>query len=1160
MADSGGDIRLSEEQQQIVDDFGNNQFVSAGAGSGKTRVVIEGIISALESGAVSIDQVLAITFTEKAAGQMIKRARDRLTDKGMLEERRQIEKAHISTIHSFCSSLIRANALALRLDPQFTVADEAHATLLKEKAFTRCLEGFLAEHGDAGVEFYSEYDPGRDGKLGEIIIELHDELRSRGQEKPDIDLPGVELEPATLEFRDVLNEALTAFDDAGSGAVTSVKQPILLLLEALDEPDIKCRLRLVLEANPAKRAIKEHVSEVHLARKQYMGLLCLDKRELLRELLVHFTREYTAVKRSAALLDFEDLQLQALKLLRSDGRLCERIASGFKVVVVDEFQDTNGLQNEIVGLLARDNVCFVGDENQSIYRFRHADVDLFREKRRQFAAAGRGRPLTVNYRSQPEILTFVNHVFGADGMLGGSEYLRMESGAEEDVNGDPLRVEAIIVDNGSLKDKRFPVGITRKAEAELVARRLHELFSADFGYEPGSCVILVRKRLDAGLFSEALDRYGVPNYLSIGNDYFRKLELGDALGLLRLLVNPFDDIALLSVLRSPLVGLDDDSLIMLRKIAGSGSRGSGPPPLWPTVASERTREKLPGSQADKLKAFSEQYGGLRRCSRRQSLESTVREVIGYRDYAAIAAAGGDGRTSLANLMKLIDLAVAYEESWGRDLPAFVDFLVHQQDKDVKEGEAPTEEEGSTSVQIMTIHAAKGLEFPIVVWGYMGGRANHSARDILVDKQGRIGFKYPALDTKKSADRKLLFYDQIEDLDRRKDEEEGMRVGYVAMTRAEHHLILSGSAECLKEPGGAESTVPMDWVRNALDLGPGHESLVEMVKGEALDARMNLDSLEGCPVSLMVCNDPEALIGEVVAGDRKLTQAELEAPPADLGNMPTGASFVPASINASSISIYQKCPRRYYLEKQIHIDVADPAGTGERAERDDGRLPANQMGTLVHAVLERATFSLPISIDTGRENLDTVAADVLEKEVELTEADHERATHLLENFSQAPVAGAMAEADARGDLLREKRFLTMLGDTTILGGTMDIFCGTGEVALVVDYKTDRIKDKSELLEAAEHHAGQMAAYALAASRMQPGVPVQVVLLFLDQPGEQISHTFEDEALDAIERELNQTIASMSDGRFPPLSAMDNDTCPGCAGFAGDSPLCATASLK
>ncbi len=1152
------DITLSGEQRRIVDDFGSSQFVSAGAGSGKTRVVIEGIISALERGQVTVEQVLAITFTEKAAGQMIKRARDRLAAKGMLEERRRIESAQISTIHGFCSSLIRANALALELDPGFAVADEAHATLLKERAFTRCLEGFLEKHGDAAVELYSEFDPHRNGELGSAIIDLHDELRSRGEEQPDLDLSGLDAEKVTREFRAILQEALEVFDASGSGATEKVKVPLQELLQVFDEPDRQKRLRAVFGAWPHARGIKGHIDELRRLRKRYLGLLFLDKLELLRRLLVAFTGEYAAVKRSASLLDFEDLQLQALKLLRQDERLRRRIAAGYGLIVVDEFQDTNGLQYEIVDLLARDNVCFVGDENQSIYRFRHADVDLFREKHDRFEAAGLARPLTTNYRSQPEILAFINHVFGAGGMLGGPRYLEMESGAQPDGSGDSPRVEAIIVDAGSDGGRGRKVEVTRPAEAELVARRLSELLDAGLGYEPGDCAILVRKRRDANLFSEALDRHGIPNYLSIGNDYYRKLELGDALGLLRLLVNPLDDIALLSVLRSPLVGLGDDTLIMLRNIAGSGGGSSDPPPLWPTTSSRRTLDRLPPEQSQRLGDFVGEFGRLRRRSRRQSLESTVREVIDYRDYAAIAAIGGDGRTALANLMKLIDLAVAYEEAWGRDLAAFVDFLAHQRDKEVRESEAPTQEEGSTSVQIMTIHSAKGLEFPLVVWGFMGDGSQHTGGKILVDKEGGIGFRYSSPWSQRKGDDKLLDYEVIEAIDREKELEEDKRVGYVAMTRAERHLILCGRARCLKEPGGPESRMPMEWVRDALGLGPGNQLLEQLVDDAANTAGAVVDTIKGCPVRLTVCNDPVALLQEDAVAGRGRGWTGTGTLPDDIGEMPAAAVFVPATINASSISVYRKCPRRYYLEKQVRIEPAGPAGAQADAGREDDQLPPNQMGTLVHAVLEHATISPDVGIDGSRENLDAVAAQVLGTQVRLSENDYERAARLLGGFRQAPVAAAMMQAEARGELSRERRFLTMLGETTILSGTMDVYCRGADGALVVDYKTDRIEDEAQLRDAAAYHAGQMQAYALAAARMQPGAPVQVALLFLDLPGGQVSKTYTAEELEAVEHELSNTIASMAGGDFPSLTAIDPDFCPGCAGFAGDSPLCATAA--
>lgn len=1145
-------MKMTDEQRAIIKNFGGYQFVSAGAGSGKTMVVIEGIVTALEQGKATVDQVLAITYTEKAAGQMVRRARMRLQEKGMMDEHRQIERARISTIHGFCSTLIRGHAFFLGLDQRFSVADEARSSLMKEEAFSHCLERFVKQHGDQAVSLLHDYDPNRTGKLAGIIISVYDELRSRGEPEPDLGLDRISAAAITQEFRDVLNEALKTFDEEGSSAVKSVQEPMLELLEALDEPDAVKRLKIVSEIKLHKKAIKDMVARVLEARRAYLGVLLMDKLELLRQLLVDFGQEYAMAKRAAGTLDFEDLQLEALRLLEEHEDIRRRVAESFELIVVDEFQDTNGLQYKIVDLLARDNVCFVGDENQSIYRFRHADVDLFRQKRRQAAASV--RPLSRNFRSQGEILAFVDYVFDRPGMLASDYYLKMTAGAERDDNGDDTRVEVILVDGSSFTSDKAGMETTRSAEAELVARRLKQLFESGLGYAAGDAVILVRNKTEADKFSDALDRLNIPSYLSIGTGYYGKLELGDAMSLLRLLVNPLDDVSLLGVLRSPMVSISDDAFLILRRIAGSGNRQAGPPPLWPTILAGDWEGKLPAEQGERLRGFIDGYQSLRRSSGRQTLEATVRDVISYRDYAAIAAAGPDGRKAYANLLKLVDLAMAFEDTRGRDLPSFVDFLMHQRDAEVKEGEAPTEEESSGSVQIMTIHSAKGLEFPVVVWGFMGTGGKNTSDALLLGEEGSIGFRYPPLKQRSSDVDKLLDYQKIEVVEKRKNLEDEKRLGYVAMTRAERHLILCGTTDINKKSGGAYSNKAFEWVKDALNLDFENPDLGDLFAEPTRASSKVLRDVEGCPVSLTVCTDPAGLLEEIEREEAAEAGLEVGAVNPDIDRLPVPARYVPSYVSSSALSVYKKCPYRFYLEQQLKMTRPEAGMVAPPATKD--QLPANQMGSLVHKVLEEAELSPEIHIDTSNAYLDDVASRELGAGVSLTGADYQRAARLLENFKLAPVAGELADAEASGVLYREQRFTTLL-DATMMGGFIDVLCRREDRMLVVDYKTDRIEDESELETAAAHHAPQMAAYALAASRLDAGGAVEVVLVFLDSPGAQVSRKYSAADIDGLSQELRDLLASMGSGRFPPLSAIDTGFCPGCTGFAGDYPLCPTA---
>ena len=409
--------------------------------------------------------------------------------------------------------------------------------------------------------------------------------------------------------------------------------------------------------------------------------------------------EYAAAKRRESVVDFEDLQLAARDLLRDDEDVREATRLRFRMVMVDEFQDTNRLQCEVIDLVAHPDlteVFTVGDEFQSIYGFRHADLEVFRERR---AEAPSLLALTQNYRSRPQVLDAVNHLF-ADAF--GDDFQPLSSSAEfsDPVFGHP--VELLVTDKTSFAGTGEH---WRQGEARRIASRVRELVDSGEA-DPGEIVVLFAAGTDAERYEEALRREGLPTYRATGRGYFGQQQVVDLLAYLRLLHNRYDDVALATVLASPFVGVSNDALVLIRRNATRR-------PLF-TALERALPEHLAESDERLLRAFLQRYERLVRASARVGLEALCERIVSEHDYDLAVLARWDGGRRFANLRKLGRLARDYEAIRGADIAGFVRFVREQDALGAKELEAVAEEEGGGAVRLLTIHAAKGLEFKIVI--------------------------------------------------------------------------------------------------------------------------------------------------------------------------------------------------------------------------------------------------------------------------------------------------------------------------------------------------------------------------------------------------------------------------------------------------------------
>jgi ATP-dependent helicase/nuclease subunit A len=1092
---------LNDEQLAAVDAEGS-VFVSAGAGTGKTSVLVERYVRAVCDRGLDPDSILVITYTRKAAGELRTRIRAAMRERGRPDLARELDGAWISTIHGFCSRLLRAHPFAAGLDPRFREIEDAGAAVLRGEAFGRALHEFCAGEDSERIRLLATY---RADGLRRMLTGVYETLRSAGRDLV-LELGG---RPSVDDAVAVLRteaEALVA--DPSATATHRRNADELLRVATLGSPPE----RLVdLSAFVCKgpRAASYEQARKALERAALEELAAHD-RDLLQELLERFGAEYAAAKRRESVVDFEDLQLAARDLLRDDVAVREATQLRFRTVMVDEFQDTNRLQCELIDLLAHPDhteVFTVGDEFQSIYGFRHADLEVFRERREQ---APNLFALTRNYRSRPQVLAAVNHLFG-DAF--GDDYQPLAASAEfpDPVFGHP--VELLVTDKASFADTGEH---WRQGEARRIATRVRELVDAGAA-EPGEIVVLFAAGTDAERYEEALRREGLPTYRATGRGYFGQQQVVDLIAYLRLLHNRYDDVALATVLASPFVGISNDALILVRRNAPRR-------PLF-TALERGLPEHLEERDVRLLRAFLQRYERLVRASARISLEALCERIVAEHDYDLAVLARWDGGRRFANLRKLGRLARDYESIRGTDIAGFVRFVRDQDALGAKELEAVAEEEGGGAVRLLTIHAAKGLEFKVVVVADAGRDVGgpRGPDEIVALSDGRFGFRmvHPT-----KGDRHPVFgFEEVREAERHQERAERLRLYYVAMTRAIDRLVVSGAIDSART---SDRSTPIGWVLDRLEA---HESVVEAgdtpVELERGDARFVLTVHRHAPeVAVSAEQEP----GEQVGGDERELQLALfdelpagrarrgiELPP--LGEIPTPPQHDVRRLSYSAIALFERCSYRYYAERVLGLPWREPVALGAGM---DGGLAATELGDAVHRLLELVPLDDPSA----------PARDELDRRVrswypDVSPEELERVAALVDAYCDSALAKRVAEL--RG--AQPERAFAFEHDGVVIRGRLDVLWREGDRALVVDYKSNALEGRvpAEIIES--EYTLQRLVYALVCLRAG-ATDVEVAYQFLEQPHDVVSKTFTPVDVPELESELSAAIARIRAGDFRP----------------------------
>ena len=1171
------------KQQRALDTLDRSVCVRAGAGTGKTTVLVGRYMELLRTKRATVREIAALTYTEKAAKVMKDRIRRQCHERELAADdpddaawwRRQridLETAHIGTIHGFCSHLLGEHPVEAGVDPYFTVLDEVEQSILLERCIDDVVRRHLEEEDTEVLALCRQSGLAVvRGMLRELASNRPEAARAAGRIRSAGDAEVLAtwtrlLKEAQAAHVDDVLEAirdrgvLEGLAAAGCSDATDKLEPLRrevlrlageLAGAASDDRKIELAEKLRdttdnLRVGSKAKWVDDGLRTVRDSFRTVRDMLDdvpgggfdrtvseLDERSL--QAVRCLIRVHDAVmescereKSAGGYLDFDDLLLHARELLDSRRDVRERLRDRIRCLLVDELQDSALIERDIIFLLVRDEETFrrsgrvrilpgrlfvVGDDKQSIYRFRGAEVTVFRELADRLSEEGEVVDLDVSFRTIPRGVAFANDLFGK--LLGRGETRRpyesryIDLAASRTEPGDFLEVMIPEPEAGESSSD------ARAREGRMIAARISDMVASgeklvwDAGAKRpravtfGDLAVLFRAMTQAYIYEHVFREAGVPYYILAGSGFFRAQEILDMLTALKCVERPRDEVALLGTLRSPLFGISDETLFFTSR---SGSMRAG-------LARAEDVPHVTDDQRQGLIDARDILNGLAGVKNRVPISRLLGEILRHTGYDATLLVQFMGRQKLANVEKLIDLARSFESKGLFTLDEFIRYIERFVEVEARESERAAEEESSNVVRMMSVHRAKGLEFPVVFVADLSHETRARGAGVVFD--GDLGVSVqPPTDDEHAGERPVL-WDLIRREDALRDRAENLRLLYVALTRARDHLVLSGPV-----PRSDKVRCWMNILAKTYGLiGDGGVAAAEVVF---------TDQRHRAPVRTRVPEIPEQDVRrrrrtQWKVLERLQTPTEGDADgrkPAAFGrrryvepvrlDLTAKRRFIP-----SEFAEYRYCPRRYRLSKIEGILPGDVMPSGESVGVDGMRL-----GTVVHAVLAAWDFADARLDETIGEVLrgaglaGTAGAEDLRAEAKRMIVVAHRAG-LFDRIASSP------------ERLVEYALAARIGDFVIdgkLDGAHRLDDGSFEI---VDYKTDRV-GPGDVAGKAGHYELQLACYALAFSKS--GRDVSRVSLAFVRAG--VSHVWDcdEKQLAEWETKLEACVGDIRAGRF------------------------------
>ena len=1221
-------VTWTQEQQKVIDLRNRNILVSAAAGSGKTAVLVERIITMLtkDEPPVDVDRLLIVTFTEAAAAEMKERIRLAIEKKLMeypdnehlKQQATLIHNAQITTIHSFCLSVIRDHFHAIDIDPGFRIGEEGELKLLRHDVLEEVLEEKYQEGNKRFLDFASGYSTGRnDKKIEDLILKIYEFSRSYPDSDAWLDSCVKAYEIEDLEafeesnvIKKILQDVQKNLEDAkalvefamqtalsidGPAAYEAALEKDLIVIEDLQsartyrqQSEAFANVKWArLPVNKDKTVSEDKIAQVKKLREMVKGVvkniaaqyfyetpeamiedmnLCAPAMEELADLVRLFGSRFEEKKRSQNMIDFSDMEQYALRILTQKtekGFVPSPVAleyqKQYQEIMIDEYQDSNLIQEAILTSVStcrsgRYNIFMVGDVKQSIYRFRLSKPELFLEKFYTYnieESQTQRIDLHKNFRSRKEVLESVNAIFGRimTEKLGGIVYddqAALYPGAEYPEN-ENLNTEIYLIDsdldrvkeryqleeNENNAEELSKIASEKELEARAIAMRIRELLrtqkvtdkaTGELRNAKYSDIVILTRSVKgfADVFTEVLNREGIPTYAGTSEGYFQTQEIGVLLDYLRTLDNRRQDIPLTAVLTSPFCGLDAEELAKIKCFYPDL-------PFYEAVVRYREDDEERKNEKDevirtKISACLEQMDAFRRIvpfTPMHELLWKILEDTGYGDYVA-AMPGGQQRK--ANLEMLIEKARAYESTSYKGLFHFVRYIEQLQKYDVDYGEASIEDEHADTVRVMTIHKSKGLEFPIVIVAGMGKRFNMQDARSAVALHAGMGVGLDAIDLGLRTKNPSIVKKVIQKEEVLESLGEELRVLYVALTRAKEKLIITGT---LPRPEEKLEESRMLQRSNQKELSFGELSHAGTYWDWILPAVLGCG--EDVPLEVNILHF-EDIVKEGLKEETKgvISRSLLEQWDTDRVYEPEMHTvmeeqfgfhypYEKSSTRKLKFTVTELKKRAYEIamdhsleeEAQEELLYEEPEVTPlipTFMQKEEG-LTGAPRGTAYHRIMELLAFEgpEPDSIEAVAEWIDGMAASgKIEKEA----AECVKAYDIF-RFLETSSGKRMKKAAKSQRLWKEQPFVLGInakelypeeedGELILVQGIIDAYFEEEDGLVVLDYKTDRVRKAEELV---EKYQEQLRYYAKALEQMT-GKKVKEKIIYAFSLGKEI----------------------------------------------------------
>ncbi|MGD9695503.1 MAG: UvrD-helicase domain-containing protein [Thermoleophilia bacterium] len=980
------------EQQKALDAMAAapRTAIAAGAGAGKTTLMVEAIWRDVENDEVPLDGIMAMAYNRAAAAHLIGRLQDRFADaddgRGPDRVGLDVSDAWVGTFHQIAARLVRAHPFAAGVDPEFGELDETEATALAEEALDHAFDAAMVDQGF--VDLVADA-PSRE-PVRVATRQAHDRLRAAGQERPRLVLPAPlppagELIDAATEAAEAVAAHARARDDHGA-----VAEIVLAMARSLVAP--RDRPRFSLNCAAALKDVCTEANEV--VARLFQQLVDLEALPLLRGFALHlelFSARYAELKAERGALDYEDLLLAARRVLR--GGHGPRPAR----VYVDEFQDANALQAEIVDLLGAERTVVVGDGAQAIYGFRHADSEHFTRRVGERSSVR----LRDNHRSQTPLMDSLNGLLGvalhdepAFSPLRAVADPKAPGPAVEDV---PVRVIDVAAEEGE--------AVTREQEAEVVAARVDRL--VERGYEPRDIAVLFRALTQVEPYRAAIARHGHEVHLVAGRGFFTHDQVADTLALLALVENPLDEAALIRVLASPYVAASDADLVALRLAAGdAGDDWPATGALWPAL-----------SGVEALKGVVGVVEGLRPLLRERGLPGLVEAAASANGYDLAVLGLPDGARRFANLRRLVRMAADFAAVRGPSLRGFLAMTEAMADAGNQDpGEATLVDPGLNAVRLMTIHGVKGQEFPAVIVADGSHGLPQAQPMVVVDHLGVASIRFNRV---RGGTTPALDYARQSAAAKEAAAAEERRVIYVAATRAERHLEVIGRSAARSAPDAPFSVL-------SAATGLSDAGVVRL--GEGVVA---LDRIGA------------ALVTSPEHRPRIQPPPCTSASPPSVTGPPAADPLAGRAMSFTALQTLTEDPRSYRLRYLHGARVTGRPVRGAGRSAGGAVWGAAALGDVVHAGLARHDWGGPAPAAGW------AAAEAAARGLDASPDEAARAERLVAGIVAGPLAARIRAGRAR---IAERPFALAL-DGALLTGAIDLMVDEGDGrCLIVDWKS------------------------------------------------------------------------------------------------------------